>query len=219
MKAVHLSSPLVLVLTSLLLTAPILGACKIVPIAPASEAPKGFDAAAYVEGLWQDQVLPLVDARAVPLDVLMAAVAQDLDRAGQAYGHRANAEGAAWSFLVSMTGVVAEKNTQSRVGTLIVTAPGKDGPLTVTVQIGPVLRGTAVRDVLPFVSFQNFINQLDFAQVGRAMNDRALAPLAGAIATLEPGQTVRVVGAMTLAKATDQPNLTPIRITSPAGTP
>jgi predicted lipoprotein len=45
----------------------------------------------------------------------------------------------------------------------------------VAIQIGPVLRGTALRDALPFVRFTDFVNQLEFAAVANALNDRVLA--------------------------------------------
>ena len=40
-------------------------------------------------------------------------------------------------------------------------------------QIGPVIRGTAIRDSLDFVNFNEFTNQIDFAQFGKAFNTYA----------------------------------------------
>ena len=37
-------------------------------------------------------------------------------------------------------------------------------------QIGPAMRGTAIRDALDFVSFNDFTNQIDFARFGKAFN-------------------------------------------------
>ena len=37
-------------------------------------------------------------------------------------------------------------------------------------QIGPAMRGTAIRDALDFVSFGDFTNQIDFARFGKAFN-------------------------------------------------
>ena len=40
-------------------------------------------------------------------------------------------------------------------------------------QIGPAMRGTALRDALDFVSFNDFNNQIDYAQFGKAFNSYA----------------------------------------------
>ena len=44
---------------------------------------------------------------------------------------------------------------------------------TVRVQIGPAMRGTALRDALDFVDFNAFKNQIDFAQFGKSFNTYA----------------------------------------------
>ena len=49
---------------------------------------------------------------------------------------------------------------------------GADGT-RVAVLTGPVIRGTALRDALPFIQFSQFVNQLEFARVGNALNERA----------------------------------------------
>ena len=38
---------------------------------------------------------------------------------------------------------------------------------------GPVLKGTALRDSLEFVKFGDFVNQVAFAEVATALNERA----------------------------------------------
>jgi predicted lipoprotein len=82
------------------------------------------------------------------------------------------------------------------------------------VQIGPVIRGTVLRDSLDFVSFNAFTNQTDFAQFGKAFNvhvDRnALSklPREGLV-----GRSVTVVGAFPPPKANELPLVTPALIT------
>ena len=44
----------------------------------------------------------------------------------------------------------------------------------VTVLTGPVIRGTALRDALPFIQFSQFTNQLEYARVSNALNDRSV---------------------------------------------
>jgi predicted lipoprotein len=63
--------------------------------------------------------------------------------------------------------------------------------------VGPVVFGSAFRDSLPFVSFNDFVNQIDYAQVSRKLNDRAVA---AARPGLDPaqaeGRTILFHGAM-----------------------
>ena len=159
-----------------------LSGCKIVPNdqrartegSSANQTAEGFNAAGYVDSVWASQLTPHFDSKANDLATVIAAVKADLDKAGHDYGHRAASEGSPWSFAVKSTGKVVSVNTESRAGTLIVEIASDAGPQQITLQIGPVVKGTAIRDSLPFFSFANVTNQIEFAQVGRAFNERAL---------------------------------------------
>ncbi len=73
---------------------------------------------------------------------------------------------------VKGTATVAEIDRKSRIGLARLRLPwAKDGQAA-AIQIGPVLRGTALRDALEFVRFTDFVNQLEFAGVANALNDR-----------------------------------------------
>ena len=74
-----------------------------------------------------------------------------------------------WTFSVKIEGVIVEANTASRAATIGVDTTG-NGKTDAIVQIGPAMRGTAIRDALDFVSFNDFTNQIDFAQFGKAFN-------------------------------------------------
>jgi predicted lipoprotein len=49
------------------------------------------------------------------------------------------------------------------------------GKSLVALQVGPVMRGTALRDAVGFIQFDQFANQLQFADVANQLNERALA--------------------------------------------
>jgi predicted lipoprotein len=79
---------------------------------------------------------------------------------------------------------------------------GTGVPALVGVQIGPVLRGTAVRDALSFVRFTDFANQTEFAAVSNALNDRVLRDVVGPLdLDALTGRTVTVIGAASFAIA------------------
>ena len=185
-----------------------LAGCKIVQIADqAAIEPAGFDAEAYASKLWTAQALPHFADSARPVNEVIPAIVADFAAAGTSYGYRAG-EGSPWSFIVSGTGTVTTKNTASRAGTLELAVDGVAEP--VVLQIGPVIRGNAVRDALPFVSFKDFTNQIEYANAGKALTALALAGIAANVETIAVGDVVRFTGAISMASAADRPQITPV---------
>jgi predicted lipoprotein len=113
------------------------------PLEDVDDRARSFDAAAYVDSIWQSKVLPAAEA-----------------------AHDWNAAHCASPCLVRGQGRVVRVDTSSRAGMAFLDSG-------IAVQIGPVIRGTALRDALPFIRFSQFTNQLEFARVGNALNDRA----------------------------------------------
>jgi predicted lipoprotein len=183
-----------------------LGACKIVPNPePGSEtAASQTDEdrmAAKAGEIYDAQLVPYVSQKAIDLSTLTAALQGGLDVAGQAHGVRPQAEGSPWNFLVKGQGTVIEARRESRAATLTLDVTGDNQP-DMTIQLGPVIKGTALRDAADFIVFTDYRDQIEFAKLARALNDRAH----GAIRLPEgdlTGKTVRFEGATTLRTATD----------------
>ena len=191
--------------------------CKILPIQSETEAAQQkFSGTDYVTKIWDTEVIPVVRDKAFPIETVIAAIEGGLDKAGPEFGHRPAEEGSPWSFVVKGTAVIKEKNTASRAGTVLIDVTTPTGPVPVTVQIGPVIKGNSLRDAMPFINFQNFTNQLEFAEVGRAFNGRVVTELKAAVDALAPGQTIDYTGTFSLNSATDKILLTPVLI-GPAG--
>ena len=80
-------------------------------------------------------------------------------------------------------------------------------------QIGPAMRGTALRDALDFVSFNDFKNQIDYAQFGKAFNQHVLRT---ALAQLPKqalvGRKVTALGAFTLDADGQPPLVAPAQL-------
>ena len=115
--------------------------------------------------------MPYINDKALTVEALKAALAGGLDAAGAAHGTRGSGEGAAWNFAVRGEGKVIEANLDTRARTAGVDTDG-DGKADVTVQLGPVIKGTALRDVAPFYNFDDFRDQIEFAKLARALNDK-----------------------------------------------
>jgi predicted lipoprotein len=93
-------------------------------------------------------------------------------------------------------GVVAAIDRRSRVGVMLVQVSGSK-PATVAIQIGPVIRGTALRDASSFIQFSDFTNQYDFAGAANALNDHVLRSVVGGMAVdALVGRSVAFMGAI-----------------------
>jgi predicted lipoprotein len=190
-----------------------LAGCKIVPIGQeqADEKARGFDATSYAAELWTKQALPHFSANAKPAAEVIPAIMADFAGAGDKFGYRPG-EGSPWSFIVTGTGTVTTKNTESRAGTLVLALDGAVAPLEATLQIGPVIRGNAVRDALPFVSFKDFTNQIEYADAGKALTALAVEGIAADVAGLAVGDHVEFTGAISMAGASDKLLVTPVAL-------
>ena len=171
--------------------------------------------AQYVDSIWSTRLVPAILNGAVEARVLLDAVAASPADAAQRYGHR-QANGRAY-FLVKGRGTVTAVDTRSRVGLALVDVAPYDGRPDISIQIGPVLRGTALRDATGIVRFTDFVNQLQFADAGNELNGRALktvlAPLDAA--TLK-GRGVAFAGALAAPEGKAEPlllELVPVRLT------
>lgn len=173
----------------------------------AAEQSSSFDAATYGKSMWDSRIVPTVLAAAVDLKVVLQTLAENPAEAEKKYGHR-EGEGP-YNFIVKGSGRVLAVNTRSRVGSI-------DLP-NASLLIGPVIPGTALRDAVGFIHFDQFTNQIEYAEAGNALNKevetRVLDPIRS---RLRPGQMVSFVGVFTvplLADATTQrPQIVPVQL-------
>ena len=115
---------------------------------------------------------------------------QDPEAAGEKYGTRQGSS--PYTYAVSLTGT-AEKLE----GALLrMTVPGLPGATTVSVQVGPAINGTALRDANGLITFNDFVNQVDYADVATALNNEMKKDL---LRDLDPrsivGKQITVIGA------------------------
>lgn len=201
----------VLVLT---LAGPPLAACKVVSIEADQVARErlsaSFEASRYVDGIWSSQAEPHWEASKTSLSELLALRARD--RAGARRFAQTPSEGARPVYVIEAEGrVAALAEGRARKIDIAVDVLG-GAPTILTVQVGPVVSGTALRDSLPFVTFNDFSNQVDFAEVGAALTGRALSATRGVTQTLKVGDRVRLVAAMPADDDEVALVATPIRI-------
>lgn len=184
-----------------------LAGCKIVKTGEKQADPDAALVASVVADSFDAKLRPLVVDKAVDAAGLLPLT--DLEAAGAAHGLRGKGEGGSWTFAVKGQGTVVSEDRKSKAGKLGVDVTG-DGKADLTLQIGPVVKGTALRDIAAFYDFSAFRDQIQFALLGRALNDRALAGLTLPDAAL--GRTVSFLGAFQVQKDSDPVLVVPLEV-------
>ncbi|WP_119391989.1 DUF2291 family protein [Taklimakanibacter lacteus] len=165
-----------------------------------------------VAEMWDAKVLPYLEAKAGDFKTVSEAVRTNAEAAGATYGNKEKQASSPWTVIVRLEGKIVAANTESRAGSIDVDADG-NGSADARVQIGPVMRGTSLRDSLDFVSFNQFTNQIDFAQFGKAFNLHVDKTLTSKLPRDQlVGKTVSVLGAFPVENGKDLPLVTPAKI-------
>jgi len=186
---------------------------KAIGEAAARNGAPAFDPDKTVAEIWTPKVAPYFEKKAGDFAAVRELAARSPDEAGSKYGYRAKSEDTPWTLMVRLNGVIVAADTESRAATIAIDATGQGKP-DATVQIGPAMRGTAIRDALDFVSFNDFTNQIDFAQFGKAFNVYVNKTILQALPRDNlVGRKVTVIGAFPLAPGAAVPLVTPVEIT------
>jgi predicted lipoprotein len=156
---------------------------------------------AFVEQIWDSKLIPAIGRGAIDLNLAGPELAR---KNGLFVCARAR-------------GRILRVDTSSRAGFAEIDFPPYDGRADAFLALGPVIRGTAVRDASGLIRFDQFVNQLAFADVNNALNDRVvervIAPLRD---QLKPGTSISILGAYTVepdARYPFRPTIVPVRIT------
>jgi len=190
-------------IVSLLASSLSLASCKlwtIRPIESKGQKPalsQQFNAGAYVDSIWQNKVVPTMLEKAVDLPTVLAALDADVETAKKQYG--SGDTGGATHFIVKGAGRVSRVESRSQNRSVSLVLPNYRGKADVAIQVGPAFRGMALRDAVGFIQFNQFVNQLQFADVGAELNDRvATAVVKDLDLATAQGKQVSFCGAFTL---------------------
>ena len=170
---------------------------------------KGFDAKAYVENIWKTKIIPTVSNEAEEITFILDELFENKEVAEEKYGGRSGT--GSYSFMIKGIGNVTSLNTASRVGTLSIELQKKyDSEIFIT--LGPVIKKDSIRDSVKFIQFNDFVNQLDFADVSRIIKTRVLNEIIGPLNLKEiVGKKINFEGAITFDRK-DKIYITPTNI-------
>lgn len=160
---------------------------------------------------WESTILPGLKEKAVDLSGFLKEAGGDISSLAEKYGKRTQADSAV-SFTVKGTAEVVDINTESRAGYLEVKLDNYGGSEIIKLQIGPVFKGTAVRDSSDDIRFEDYTNQVDYAEVSKEIHDIISETIIsqGDMETLK-GKTIEFEGCFTLDK-NEEIVITPINI-------
>ncbi|MEA9389418.1 DUF2291 family protein [Acerihabitans sp. TG2] len=154
----------------------------IIPTDPSAEPNFTNQTPAQIaQGLWASKILP-------------AAHTQALDWTALKQAQSGLKEAQTQSVYARISGKITGLDTEGLQRKLTVTVNGE----SVVMQLGPIIKGNAVRDAAGFIHFDDYKNQVQFAQVAKALNKEALSSLPALDASWV-GQSVDVLAAFTLS--------------------
>jgi predicted lipoprotein len=131
--------------------------------------------AEYVDELWEENIIPYIiqESQKNKASEVISAIKSE-QNAGEKYGIRESSAGTPWKYIISGEAKIISLNTESRNGTVSLDLKPYDDQSDLKMQIGPVIRGTSIRDSLDFISFDNFGNQIEYAQFSSELNDKVI---------------------------------------------
>ena len=145
---------------------------------------EAFDPVAYVDGIWESQLIPAFDENAVDLSRILSEI--ELDANGTApkddliaianqYG--LITVGEAHVFMVKGHGKIVSVDAETSLGTAEVQLEGYQGPVRVLLYIGTRIPSddASVRDGVGFISFGDFREQTEYGKAATEINKRVLS--------------------------------------------
>jgi predicted lipoprotein len=178
---------------------------KVVKIDSAAAVKSGaFSEAEFGESEFP-KVQSAIEQRAVSAATLAPAIAKDPAAAVKQYGFPA---GIGSEIPIQFTGIAGKND----LGTYAVTVSGVPKAVVISVQTGPAILGTDLRDATGTINFGQFRNQIEYQNAGSALNKEMKKEVLSKVDTGNlTGKTISVVGAFSLS----DPNnwlVTPVKL-------
>ena len=166
-----------------------------------------------MESIWQSKAVPELAEKAVDLKEFLTQSKGDLKTLADKYGKYSMGSSGELNYVVKGTAEVVKVGQSKKAGVMDVRLQGYDGPEAIQLQVGSVFKGSAVRDSLSFIKYEDYKNQVQWASVSQSIHaviqKQVLDPLNVASLT---GKTVEFVGCFTV-DGNDKLLITPVQMT------
>ena len=169
---------------------------------------EAFDPVAYVDGIWESEILPTFNKEAVELSAIFSemepdagggAAKEELIAVADRYG--LITDGEALVYMVKGSGKIVSVDNETSLGTAEVELDGYDGPIKAQLYIGTRIPSdeTSVRDAVGFITFGDFKEQTEYGKAGSEINKRVIDTVLGDIDRDNlVGKTISFKGAFTI---------------------
>jgi predicted lipoprotein len=156
-----------------------------------------FCAAENIAEIWDSKAKPELLQKAIPLAQLLEDAAGDFQNVSSKGKYSMGTSGEL-SFVVNGTATVMEVHSEKKAGYLVVELDGCTTSENVKIQIGNLFKGTAVRDSLDLISYDNYKNQVEWAAVSQSINQKILESTISPINLADlQGKKISFVGCFT----------------------
>ena len=172
-----------------------------------------FSAGESVAGIWDTQALPDLNKKAVDIKQFLTEANGDLKSLADKYGKYSMGTSGELNYTVKGTATVKSVNTEKKAGYMEVAIKDYSGPETIKLQIGSVYKGSAVRDSLDFIRFEDYTNQVDFAAISQSIHNLIQTNVIDKIdlTTIE-GKEIEFMGCFTV-NSNNELLITPVTLT------
>lgn len=124
-----------------------------------------------ISAKWDSDIFPELKGKAVDIVTLLTEAKGDVSSVGSKYAKKSQGTDGKLNFTVKGTGTVETVNTESRAGYIQVKLSGYTGQEAIKLQVGPVFKGTSVRDSSNIIKLDDYKNQVDYAAVSTNINN------------------------------------------------
>jgi len=170
-----------------------------------------FDANTNVSELWDTDLLPELLNRAVDLSDLVDNAKGDFANVSD-MGLYTMGDTGDLNFTVKDEATVIENHSDKKAGYLTLSVDSVPSDQVIQLQVGTLFKGTAIRDNLTSISFDDYQNQIEWGGVSHSLNDKVLdTVIDDKILNLSEGSKIKFTGCFTVSKTGDIV-ITPIKI-------
>lgn len=204
----ELATVLTVVMAAVLLT----GCVKVVKIGHEGDltGQKEFNPGDSVEAIWDSEVIPECEKKAVDVSDILAKYDGKLTEMGEEFDGLKTKAASYYNYAVKLEGAkIIKVDKDSFYGTVTLEVPGYTGKTVVTCQIGKY-KNSSIRDDMSFINFSDFTNQTEWGQVNTSMLEKVEEAVVKPVYDdLAEGATVNLVGCFT-ADSNDAIVITPV---------
>lgn len=175
---------------------------------------KEFNAGDDVANFWESSALPEMEGKATDLSGLLTTASGDFTAlSSEDYAKYSMGDKGELTFTVKGTGTISEVVTDKKAGYISIALDNYSGHEKIKIQIGTVYKGTSIRDSLNFIDFNDYTNQIEWAQVSQSINSLIQKNVIDPIGydAFTTGKKVEFLGAFT-ASSSDDILITPTKL-------